>query len=141
MNSLNNNGTPGKENEFEENILTQKEFKANFNGKLLFINLIKTKDFILIRSSFYEMKLFQNNFGFITGNYMNNIDEAYNFLESIFMNNKFCIKSIVQSNLKLLYQMRNIYFCWSFTKSKRNRTRINRKFKTKLFIFNKGFIF
>ena len=47
------------------------------------------------------MKLFQNNFGFITGNYMNNIDEAYNFLESIFMNNKFYIKSIVQSNLKL----------------------------------------
>lgn len=32
---------------------------------------------------------------------MNNIDEAYNFLESIFMNNKFYIKSIVQSNLKL----------------------------------------
>ena len=101
MKSLNRNMTPGDENEFEENIFFKREFKAYYNNKTIFISLLKTKEYILIRSSFYEIKLYPNNFAFIVGNKTNNLDEAYNFLVDIFDNNNFYIKSISNKNIKL----------------------------------------
>ena len=101
MKSLNRNITPGEENEFEENILVQREFKTYYNNKTIFISLLKAKEYILIRSSFYEIKLYPNNFEFVIGNKTNNLDEAYNFLENIFISNNFFIKSISNKSIKL----------------------------------------
>ena len=101
MKSLSKNITPEEDNEFEENNLVKSEFKAYYNYKTIFITLLKAKEYILIRSSFYEIKLYPNNFAFIVGNKRNNIDETYEFLYDIFINDSFFIKSISNKNIKL----------------------------------------
>ena len=101
MNAFNNFNTPNINNEYEENYLAQSEFKANYKNNIININLIKTNNSIIIRSSYYEIKLYPNNFSFIVGHNMPNLDGTFNFLESIFSNNNFYIKNIEQKSIKL----------------------------------------
>lgn len=101
MIAFNNFNTPNINNEYEENYLAQSEFKANYKNNIININLIKTNNSIIIRSSYYEIKLYPNNFAFIVGHNMPNLDGTFNFLESIFSNNNFYIKNIDQKSIKL----------------------------------------
>ena len=54
---MNRNITQGEENEFEENILVQREFKTYYNNKTIFISLLNQKNIYL-----YEVLFMKSNY-------------------------------------------------------------------------------
>ena len=66
MNSAHCVSTPNKGYYLEEEILNKKEYKTRFNSDLITIMIGKTKSDIIIRSSYYELKIEQENLSILT---------------------------------------------------------------------------
>ena len=83
--------TPQLEEDDEE-ILIQKEYFAKYNSDLLRIIIGKTKHNIVIRNTYYELKLNKDDLSLLTKIIYKSIDESFKFLNNIFEQNKFKIK-------------------------------------------------
>ena len=101
MNSAHCVSTPNKGYYLEEEILNKKEYKTRFNSDLITIMIGKTKSDIIIRSSYYELKIEQENLSILTKIKFTSLDESYEFMENIFNENQFKIIEKTPNVIKL----------------------------------------
>ena len=94
--------SPNKNNEENEELLLKKEYKINYLEEIITISIGKTKNYIVIRSSFYEIKLNIDNLLLLIPIKFKSINEAFKFIQNIFEQNKFKIKGISSNNLILI---------------------------------------
>ena len=65
----------------------------------------KTKDNIIIRSTYYELKLNKDDLSLLTKTIYKSIDESYEFIKNIFNQNKFKIKEKTSKRIKLIIRI------------------------------------
>ena len=94
--------------EKEEELLAKNEYKVKYNSDLITIMIGKTKDDIFIRSSYYEIIIDPENLSLLTKVIYKSIDEAYEFIENIFNQNKFRIKEKSSNIIKLIIKTYDI---------------------------------
>ena len=75
MISSSNIKIPDKKSEFKEDILIKKEFKLKYLSDTYNIIIGKSKNNIIIQSSFYELKLNKEDLSILTKALFNSIDE------------------------------------------------------------------
>ena len=78
--------------EEDEEILIQKEYVVKYNSDLIKIIIGKTKHNIIIRNTYYELKLSKDDLSLLTKIIYKSIDESFEFLKNIFEKNKYKIK-------------------------------------------------
>ena len=78
--------------DLDEIIISKNEYKVNYLSDYITITIEKTKDNIIIRSNYYELKLNIENLSILTKTIYKSIDEVYEFINNIFIQNKFIIK-------------------------------------------------
>ena len=88
--------------EEEEDLLKKKEYIAKYNSDFITIIIGKTKNNIIIRSSFYELKVDIENLSLLTKTIFKSIDEAFEFMNNIFNQNKFKIQEKSSNIIKLI---------------------------------------
>ena len=86
----------------DEEILSKKEFKIKYFSDYINIIIYKTKNNIIIRSSYYELKLSLEDLSLLTKILYKSIDESFEFINNIFINNKFKIKEINLNEIKII---------------------------------------
>ena len=89
----------------EEEIIIRKEYKIKHQSNIIKIIIEKTKNNIIIRSSYYELKYNINELFSLTKIKFNSIDEAYEFIDNIFNQNKYNIKEISSNKLILILKI------------------------------------
>ena len=89
----------------EGTILAKKEYKIKKDGNFINISILKTQDNIIIKSSFYEIKLNLNNLSILTKIKLNSIDEAFNYINNLFIKNNIKVKSISFDSIKLVLEI------------------------------------
>ena len=94
--------TPFENFDKEEDIVIKKEYKINYYSNILKIIIAKTKYNVIIRSSYYELKYNINDLSILTKIKFNSIDEAYEFIDNIFNQNKYYIKDISSDQIILI---------------------------------------
>ena len=94
--------TPFENFDKEEDIVIKKEYKINYYSNILKIIIAKTKYNVIIRSSYYELKYNINDLSILTKIKFNSIDEAYEFIDNIFNQNKYYIKDISPDQIILI---------------------------------------
>ena len=95
--------TPNKDySEEEEELLSKREYKVKYNSDLITIIIGKTKNDIIIRSTYYELKINKESLSLLTKTIYKSIDESYEFIENIFNQNKFRIKEKTSNEIKLI---------------------------------------
>ena len=85
-----------------EEILSKKEFKIKYFSDYINIIIYKTKNNIIIRSSYYELKLSLEDLSLLTKTIYKSIDESFEFINNIFINDKFKIKEINLNEIKII---------------------------------------
>ena len=98
--------TPYENEDSEEEIIVKKEYKIKSLSNIVKIIIAKTKSNIIIRSSYYELKYNINDLSILTKIKFNSINEAYEFIDNIFNQNKYYIKEISSDKIILII---NIY--------------------------------
>ena len=88
--------------EEEEELLTRNEYKVKYNSEFITLMIGKTKNDIIIRSNYYEIKMNQESLSLLTKIIYKSIDESYEFIENIFNQNKFRIKEKSSNIIKLI---------------------------------------
>ena len=86
----------------DEEILSKKEFKIKYFSDYINIIIYKTKNNIIIRSSYYELKLSLEDLSLLTKIIYKSIDESFEFINNIFINNKYKIKEINLNEIKII---------------------------------------
>ena len=86
----------------EEEILYKKEYKVLYNSDYINIIIEKTKKNIIIRSDYYEIKLNIENLSLLTKVIYKSIDESFEYINNIFIRNKFKIKEKNSKIIKLI---------------------------------------
>ena len=81
-------------NDSEENILIQNQYKVKYLSDYITIIVGKTKNNIILRNNYYELKVNSENLSLLTKIVFKSIDESYEFITNIFNQNKFLIKDI-----------------------------------------------
>jgi len=94
--------TPFENADREEEIIIKKEYKIRCLTNIVKIIIAKTKYNIFIRSSYYELKYNVNDLSILTKIKFNSIDEAYEFIDNIFTQNKYYIKEISSDKIILI---------------------------------------
>ena len=94
--------TPFGNDDKEEDIKIKKEYQINYFSNILKIIIAKTKYNVIIRSSYYELKYNINDLSILTKIKFNSIDEAYEFIDNIFNQNKYYIKDISSEQIILI---------------------------------------
>ena len=94
--------TPFENADREEEIIIKKEYKIRCLSNIVKIIIAKTKHNIFIRSSYYELKYNINDLSILTKIKFNSIDEAYEFIDNIFTQNKYYIKEISSDKIILI---------------------------------------
>ena len=91
--------------QIEEDLLIQKEYISKYNSDSIKIMIGKTKDNIIIRSTYYELKLNKDDLSLLTKTIYKSIDESYEFIKNIFNQNKFKIKEKTSKRIKLIIRI------------------------------------
>jgi len=94
--------TPKENKENEEELLLKKEFKLKYLSDTYKIIIGKSKNNIIIQSSFYELKLNGEDLSILTKAVFNSIDDSFEFIENIFNQKKSYIKNISSDEMKLI---------------------------------------
>ena len=94
--------TPKENPENEEELLIKKEFKLKYLSDTYKIIIGKSKNNIIIQSSFYELKLNGEDLSILTKAVFNSIDDSFEFIENIFNQKKSYIKNISSDEMKLI---------------------------------------
>ena len=94
--------TPFENGDREEEIIIRKEYKIKHQSNIVKILIEKTKYNIIIRSSYYVLKYNINDLSILTKIKFNSIDEAYEFIDNIFNQNKYYIKKILNDKIILI---------------------------------------
>ena len=89
----------------KETILSKKEYKIKTDGNFINIILLKTKNNIMIKSTFYEIKFNLDNFSLLTKILFKSIDEAFDFINNMFIKNNIKVKSISFESIKLVLEI------------------------------------
>ena len=87
--------------EEEEDLLIKKEYITKYNSDLIKIMIGKTKNNIIIRNTYYELKLNKDDLSLLTSIMYKSIDESFKYIENIFNNNKYKIKEKSSKKIKL----------------------------------------
>lgn len=87
---------------YEDTIFEINEFIIPKGNIPLTFFLSKTKNFVIIRSIYYELKLNPNDFSTITKQLFRSIDEIYQFLKNIFEQKNIIIQEISNKMMKLI---------------------------------------
>ena len=93
---------PDKNIEPKEKILLKREFKLQYLSDFYEIIIGKTKNNILLKSSYYEIKLDIENSSYLTNTIFKSVDDLFEFIENIFNQNKSYIKEIFPKEMKLI---------------------------------------
>ena len=93
----------------EEELLIKKEYITKYNSDIIKIIIGKTKDNIIIKSNYYELKFNKDYLSLLTNTLFKTLDESFEFIENIFNENKYKIKEISSENIKLIITTFNIY--------------------------------
>ena len=91
--------------EEQEELLTKNEYKVKYNSDFITLMIGKTKSDIIIRSSYYEIKMNQENLFLLNKTKYNSIDESYEFIVNIVDQNKFRIKEKSSNIIKLIIKI------------------------------------
>ena len=91
--------------EEEEILLKQKEYVTKYNYDSVKIMIGKTKDNIIIRSAYYEIKLNVEDLSLLTKALFKSIDESFEFIKNIFEQNKYIIKEKSSKEIKLILKV------------------------------------
>ena len=92
----------------EEELLIKKEYITKYNSDIIKIIIGKTKDNIIIKSNYYELKFNKDYLSLLTKTLFKTLDESFEFIENIFNENKYKIKEISSENIKLIITTFNI---------------------------------
>ena len=87
--------------EEEEDLLIKKEYITKYNSDLIKIMIGKTKNNIIIRNTYYELKLNKDDLSLLTRIMYKSIDESFEYIENIFNKNKYKIKEKSSKKIKL----------------------------------------
>ena len=98
-------------NALEEEILVKKEYKINYLSDYINIIIEKTKNNIIIRSDYYELKLNIENLSLLTKAIFKSIDESFEYINNIFNQNKFRIKEKNTKYIRLIIIIYDIIKC------------------------------
>ena len=88
-----------------EAIIEKKEYRANFNYSLLPIVIERTNNAIIIRSSYYQLKLSSQHLSQLTGLIFNSIQEVFFFITNTFDNNNYYIKEKTNSKFNIIIRI------------------------------------
>ena len=88
-------------NQKQNNIISLKEYKIDYLDESIKILIGKTKENIIIISSYYEIKLSPQELSIITKLPLKTINDAFNFIEDIFENKSFKITNITPNELTI----------------------------------------
>ena len=88
--------------EDNEKLLQLKEYKIQKDNSYIIILVWKTKDNIVIRSLYYEIKFNMNDLSKLTKIIYNSIDECYEFINNQFKENKVIIQNIKKELMNLI---------------------------------------
>ena len=102
MNSAPYIKTPKELNDYEDELLEKKEYKIKYFSDYINILIGKTKNNIIIRNYYYEIKLNMNNLSILTKTIFKSIDESFEFFENIFNQNKVRIKNKTNNYIILI---------------------------------------
>jgi len=91
-----------------ETDVPQKEFSINYKDDIIKIFIGKTSKNIIIRSSYYEIKLTPEELSKITKMAVKTVDDAFNLIENIFENKKYTISNITPKELNLVINIFDI---------------------------------
>ena len=91
-----------------EAYVPQKEFSINYKDDIIKIFIGKTSKNIIIRSSYYEIRLTPEELSKITKMAVKTVDDAFNFIENIFENKKYTISNITPKELNLVINIFDI---------------------------------
>ena len=95
-------------NEKQNNIISLKEYKIDYLDESIKILIGKTKENIIIISSYYEIKLSPQELSIITKLPLKTINDAFNFIEDIFENKSFKITNITPNELTIIINIFDI---------------------------------
>ena len=93
---------PNDNKMYEDTILEINEYIIPKGNASLTFFLSKTKNFVIIRSMYYELKLNPNDFSTITKQLFRSVDEIYQFLKNIFEQKNIIIPEISNKMMKLI---------------------------------------
>ena len=79
-------------NDLDEIIVSKNEYKVKHLSDYITITIEKANDNIIIRSNYYELKLNIEKLSKLTKTIYKSIDEVYEFINNIFIQNKFKIQ-------------------------------------------------
>jgi len=96
-----------KESETEQ-IMIRKEYKAKYLSEFYNIIIEKTKNNIIIRTTYYELKLNSQDLSLLTKAKFNSINEAFDFLINIFDQNRYYIKGIFSNKIILIISINDM---------------------------------
>ena len=83
-------------------ILEKKAFKAKYLSNYINLSIEKTKNNVIIRSSYYEIKLTKDNLSSLTKIIYKSTDELFEFIKNIFNQNKYRIKKVSSKEIILI---------------------------------------
>lgn len=86
----------------KEKLLESNEFKIKKDNNLINIIIGRTKESIIIRSLYYEIKFYPNDLTILTKFICNSLEESYELIKNSFEQNKIQIKDITKSMIKLV---------------------------------------
>jgi len=96
-----------KESETEQ-IMVRKEYKAKYLSEFYNIIIEKTRNNIIIRTTYYELKLNSQDLSLLTKAKFNSINEAFDFLINIFDQNRYYIKGIFSNKIILIISINDM---------------------------------
>jgi len=105
---LSNIKIPDKKSEFKEDLLIKKEFKLKYLSDFYEIIIGKTKNNIIIQSTYYKLKLNLEQLSNLTNIIFKSIDDSFEFIENIFNQNKSYIKKISLDEIILIIKTYDI---------------------------------
>ena len=94
--------TPNDNKLYDDTILEINEYAIQKGNIPITFFLSKTKNWVLIRSIYYELKLVPNDFSSITKQIFRSIDEIYQFLKNIFEQKNILIPEISSKMMKII---------------------------------------
>ena len=83
-------------------ILEKKVFKAKYVSDYINLSIEKTKNNVIIRSSYYEIKLTKDNLSSLTKIIYKSTDELFELIKNLFNQNKYRIKKVSSKEIILI---------------------------------------
>ena len=98
-----------KELNSSENLLESKEYKIEKDNYNYDIVIGKTKDNIIIRCLYYELKFNNNDLSTLTKIVYNSLDDSYEFIKNSFEYKKILIKDITKAKIILVINTYDVF--------------------------------